>query len=661
MVKSRLLLLALIVPLLSQAQFKPQKFGKFTPEELNLKVYAEDSSAKAVVLFNKGEFYYSFDNVASDFRVTFRQHKRIKILKKDGASVANISIPMYGNESESKEVISSFKAYTYNSNGGEFEKTKVDKSLIYKENVTKGLNLHKFTFPNVKEGSIIEYEIEITSGYIYNVTPWDFQEDIPVSFSSYEVSIPEYFQFGKQTRGYIPFAINKSTQESKSINFGGTNSLLYTDYTDHLEMVNIPAFKSEPYLDCEDNYKADILYELTGISIPGQVYKNFNSSWTVINKNLLDDSDFGGQLKSKGFFKDDLKALIANDTSQLSKVNKIFYFVKSKVKWNDRYSIWAIDGTKKAYKEGIGNSAQINLLLVAMLKEAGLEAYPVVLSTRSHGFVDFGKPSTSKLDFVIGLVKINDKPVFLDATRAQNGVGSLPFELMNDKGRIIDADSSQWVRLAPEQLSKELHYSLIKIAADGTVSGEMANSYSDVHANRIRYNLLQKNSEEQKKYLQKSISESSIDSIRFENLKTDLEKPLLVKFQYSIPNKASVTGNNIFFNPFIWERYSENPFKLEKRVYPINFGYSWTTRYTAQIECPEGYVVEELPKNIAVATSDKGAIVQVSYAQNANTVTVLYTVTIKKPVFVSSDYDEIKAIYNKIVEKQSEMIVFKKA
>jgi hypothetical protein len=659
--KRLLLALMLVLPFLSNAQFVPQKFGKITPEEIDLKVYPKDSSASAVVLFDKGDFYYDFNTATSDFKVVFHKHTRIKILKKDGVEYATVKIPVYGR-TESREMINSFKAFTYNIIDGKQEKAKVDKSLIFKERVNDNLSINKFTFPNVKEGSIIEYEIEITSGYDAYVYDWDFQSSIPIAWSGYNVSIPEYYVFNRQTKGYNSFTEATQSQESRSINFGGSNTILYTSNIDHFVMKDVPAFKQEPFMDCEDNYLSTVTYELRSIQVPGALYKDYNASWEGISKTILDDSDFGGQIRTRGFFKDDLAAAIKNDTTQRTKISTIFNLVKSKVKWNDMSSYWCKDGIKKAYKDGIGNSAEINLLLVAMLKEAGITCYPVILSTRSHGLIDFGHPSSTKVNYVVAVAEVDGKQLFLDATRKYNQVGVLPLTCLNGKGRIVEPNKFEWIDLTSGSIpSKKNYYTEISIAPDGTLSGKMQLSYLQNEANDKRASLFAQKEEDYKKDIQASIGDCTIDSLKIENLKENVELPLYMFFQYNIPNRVSIAGNNIFINPFLLGKVTENVFKLEKRTYPINYGYPFQTHHIIQLNIPKGYAVDELPKNLAVGTSDKSAIVLVKYSVNNDAITIDYVLNISKPIFLPSEYDEIKELYNKIVEKHAEMITLKKA
>ena len=67
-----------------------KKLGKPTPEELSMSVYAPDSSAEAVVLYNETTVDYNW--ALNDFRLNYNYKKRIKILKEEGISQANVNI-----------------------------------------------------------------------------------------------------------------------------------------------------------------------------------------------------------------------------------------------------------------------------------------------------------------------------------------------------------------------------------------------------------------------------------------------------------------------------------------------------------------------------------------------------------------------------------------
>ena len=100
------------------------------------------------------------------------------------------------------------------------------------------------------------------------------------------------------------------------------------------------------------------------------MFKNYSTSWEDLSKQIYKSSSFGGQLDKTNYFKDDLAVVTKDATNGLEKVITVFNFVKSKVKWNEYNSKYVDEGVKRAYKDGVGNVAEINLMLTAMLREA---------------------------------------------------------------------------------------------------------------------------------------------------------------------------------------------------------------------------------------------------------------------------------------------------
>ena len=185
--------------------------GKVTIQELNQKKHATDTSAVAAILFSKGKSFIEYTNTDGFVLISEIEYK-IKIYKKEGLNWANKEIAYYVGGT-SKESASINKATTYNLVNGKIEKTKLNGEGEFKEDVNKNWNSLKFTMPNVKEGSIIEYKYTIKSKYFSNLQDWRFQQIIPVDYSEYKTIIPEYFSYNFYTRGSFKLDINK---ESKS-------------------------------------------------------------------------------------------------------------------------------------------------------------------------------------------------------------------------------------------------------------------------------------------------------------------------------------------------------------------------------------------------------------------------------------------------------------
>lgn len=211
--------------------FKPSmKYGKPSEEELAMTTYAPDTSATAVVLYSKCEVRY--DLLANNFRILYNYEVKIKVLKSEGASYADIRIPYYSNESNAvitlKESISQLDASAYNMEGGETVRTKMKRDLVFTERINKQYMQLKFSIPAVREGTVFEYKYQLSSDLYYSINLWEAQRDIPVIFTQYDITIPEYFKFNLDMRGPHPMA---SKDETSSLTFllslpGGQTEML---------------------------------------------------------------------------------------------------------------------------------------------------------------------------------------------------------------------------------------------------------------------------------------------------------------------------------------------------------------------------------------------------------------------------------------------------
>ena len=201
----RNLLLALVMVLAqtvcAQTIEPNMKWGKPTDQELTMTEYPDDKDADAVVLFNKLDVYYGF--IDGSFKVYYVHKTRAKVLKPEGKHVADRSIVIQDNASNgaTKEVVTGLKAVAYNIEDGKVVKTKMERTMVNEERLDKYQKQIKFSVPQVKVGTVIEYEYHIESDYFYNLRDWYAQSSIPVLYTSYELAIPEWFEFNIEETG----------------------------------------------------------------------------------------------------------------------------------------------------------------------------------------------------------------------------------------------------------------------------------------------------------------------------------------------------------------------------------------------------------------------------------------------------------------------------
>jgi len=156
------------------------------------------------------------------------------------------------------------------------------------------------------------------------------------------------------------------------------------------------------------------------------------------------------------------------------------------------------------------------------------------------------------------------------------------------------------------------------------------------------------------KYIGLSIDNYNITSM------DSLQKPLTEHFSVSIKNRATKANNQLFINPMLLDRYTENPFKADQRVYPVDFTTAIEKTHIFTLELPDGYSIDQLPKNIKMTLPENTANFQMISSVTENKVQVLFKLNINKPVFYQPEYQNLKLFFDELVKKQSEMLIIKK-
>ncbi|MDV7392440.1 hypothetical protein RZS08_13835, partial [Arthrospira platensis SPKY1] len=162
-------------------------------------------------------------------------------------------------------------------------------------------------------------------------------------------------------------------------------------------------YKNEGFVSNLKNYIPAINYELASVRYGNGLIKNFSLSWEDVAKTIYDNDSFGNELLQKGYFEDELAAALNGTLGTNERIIAVYEFVKSRMNWNEKYGVYTDLGVKKAYKEKIGNVADINLMLVAMFRHIGLNADPVLVSTRDNGIAFF--PNRTAYNYVIAAVR----------------------------------------------------------------------------------------------------------------------------------------------------------------------------------------------------------------------------------------------------------------
>lgn len=652
-----------IILLLSfQVQAQDFELGKVTKLELEEKKHPKDSSAPAAIVFKKARTFFKYNNDKgfisyTDFTI------KLKIYKKEGLQWVNFKIPYYiGYETLDDESVIVSKACTYNMENGQIRKDKLTSEGQFNQEINEFWKTKLITFPNAKVGSIVEFRYILKSQNLSVLPDFQFQYKIPVDFAEYTTEIPEFYIYKGIKNGFVDLTLDEKLEnayQNTSNKYQQTVSFSYKQIKSKYTAKNIPALISESYINNINNYYGKIEHELQTIRMPEQKPKQLATTWEDVVKSIYGEREFGKELEKVNYFIKDVKPLVTNLNSNQEKVIKIFDFVKNRMTWNKKYGYYTKIGVEKAYKEKVGNVAEINLMLVAMLKMAGIETSPVLTSTRENGIALF--PNRSRFNYVIASAIIDGKKVLLDATDKLSGINLLPIRDLNWIGRGINNDgTSTEIDLMPKTTSK-ININLMATIDDlGRINGMIKKQSFDYNAFNFREKEGAFSKESYLEQLEKELSASQIDGYVVEN-KTDFEKPIIETFSFKNDNSIERIGDKIYFSPLLFFAQTENPFKEDKREYPIDFVFPNQEKYLMVINVPDGYAIESMPAPIAVLFTDGLLSYRFNISSNGKQIQISSVFEINTNIITPDYYEELKKFYSEMIKKHSEKIVLIKA
>ena len=658
-----MMLLAITMTVNAQSIEPNLKWGKPTDQELNMTEYAADKDADAVVLYHKTDVSYEFIN--NDFKVIYRVNTRLKVLKPEGKRLADGQIVYVENETNRSrhEIVAGLKATAYNMENGKLVKTKMERSMTSVERLDKNQLVTKFSVPQVKVGTVIEYEYRIESDYYGNIRDWYAQRDIPVLYTCYELSIPEWFSFNIEETGMNRMEKKEDSKPMTLLFSGGTENIL-TNIKTFIGR-NLSALKDDDFVWHAADYGDKVTAELAGIFIPGSVYKSYTSTWDDIDNQLMEDEDFGGRLKKNSPLKEEIIAAGIPDISdKKERIAAVWQLLKSKVRWNGNYAFWG-KSASKVLKEGTGTNADINFLLINMLQDAGIESTPIVMRRRDSGILPLSHSSLKYLNtFVVGIPMPDSGMAYLDGSAEDGYLNVLPAKLLVDRARVVKKTTALmpgnapdiWVNLQTNARGRETTTIQAQLSADGLLTGQKSSMLVDeAAAAKRRVWRLAKDSTEQ---IQKMQERDGIE-IQSYRLEGRYDFSPTVKEELTFTKQCDAAGDMIYLNPFIFIPQHESPFTAAERILPIEFPYKQAEMQNVMITLPEGYVVEEAPKPIVIKLD--GATARIVCNVNGNMLNVQYVMNIDKTFFASTQYQDLKAFFDRVVESNKNILTIKKA
>ncbi len=644
------LMSASITGLYAQPVKVNKKFDKVSKGEIEMQSYAPDTTAAAVVLLDVGKTEITFDPEGRLCLKTNR-HERIKILKEEGVSHGDYEFVYYSRPG-AQDKISGVRVTTYNMDNGETVRTKMSRDYLFDEEFTDNYRKLSFSAQDVRKGSVIEVEYDITSYTLLDFDKVYFQRTIPVNLFEYEVHIPEFAKVNKRVSGYN--SVNYTTDEVNETYTILRHTLTFRTRIDCYRGQELPAMKKEPYSYGFRPYLSAVDYDISSFEIPGVLSQYFSVKWEDVDKKYY-ESSITSRMNDKCMFSENTRKIMETDDADADKIMAIRDMVRSEISWDGIYRLFP-KRSSQIYKDKSGSNADINAIIASCLRAAGYRAEAVLIKMRTSGVLLPAMPELNPYDtFILRIETASGNVYYLDGGSDNLYLNVLPPEMLVANGRLLRSPGQcQWVDLTNLTKNSTVYLVNARLGEDGTMTGSITAKYTGEDSYSFKKTVRSAGSEQDYMNLFENQCAINAEEYKFRNMdRMSNDCVLICRFE----KEVDMAGNMIYINPFLKKLHSVTDFSPETRTCPVEFPYPTAISYVFGLELPEKYRAENLPENFMEGLACPKAMCKMSYTANGNKIMASYNFLMTETIAPVEQYQEIREFWQALCGIYDEVIV----
>lgn len=572
-----------------------------TPEELQMKAPKVEPDADAEAIF----WEVRLDDKKYS-KMSYSHYVRVKIFTERGRErFSKVDIPfMKGKKVEN------VAARVIKPDGTIVELKPED---IFEREIAKAgkakVLAKSFAVPGIEPGVIVEYQYtEMIKGDSASGERLIFQRDIPLQKVTYYVR-----PYSGSTLAFNSYNMPETrfVEDKKGFRVG--------------TMVNVPAYKEEPYMPPDDEVRK-------------WVYLSYRNIGTLFQWGFL-SINYAEVLKKLSKPNKEVKAkaaeLTAGAVTDEEKIRRIYEFVQRDIKNvafdrtlnEEQVEDLKVKDADDALKQGVGNSFHLDMLFASLARAAGFETNIVLAPDRSEYFFNADKYPFPSFVQMAGIgVKIDNEWQFFDPCTPYIPFEGLYWTRENVRAMLIGDGGWIWktTPMSSHDKSSAKRSGKFTLDADGTLDGTVTIEYSGQQALTRRAEQYRdsqsKREEDLKDQIKVRLSTAEISDLRIENF-DDNTKPLTYSFKIKVPNYAQRVGKRIIVQPGFFEQGSTPVFSAADRTYDVYFPYPWSEEDNVAITLPAGFILDgaDAPQEIADRSSIGRLKITMSIQNPSNT------------------------------------------
>jgi len=629
----------LSVALLAVSTCALAQFHAPTPEELQMTSDPAYPDAAAICL--------NRESIWDDVLHYHSEYQRIKVLKSSAVESATVTLGYFKEDA----MIDPVEGRTIHADGTVIPFSAKWEDLRAREGKSE---YHRvaFTLPGVEVGSIIEYHFlihyhQVSTIYAHVQPPdWELQGRFPIREEHFVYNAPPSL-FTNQPGGR---RMNEKTGRLLPQRTYGIYDSHHNPLTDMLWYTNLPDGKK-----LAPNTLGQFSLKLTGIA-PLQ-----NEDWMPPIESRRYQVKFYMTAQTSGaeYWREETKGWL-EEVDQFAEPTKAIKDVAASL-----IAAGDSDPAKRAeeiWQQKSGSGEEIAMLYLALLRGAGLTAYPVKVADRRGRVFDQDYLSFRQLNALVIVLNAEGKEMVLDPAEKMCPFGVVSWTHSGAGGvRQTDKGNGPWVTpLLVFASNTETRRADLTVGAGGDLNGKLQFSFTGQEALQWRQAALRVDETELNRQFETWMAQQipagmTAHLTRFAKLddpNSDLGAYATVTGAPGGATAKRIVLQGSFFTTPDKRTFIEQP----NRTQPVDMHFALQVKDGVFYHLPVGYTVEALPQGLPINWSGK-AVFQMKAAVTGNDVLVTRTLARAFTILGADEYSQLRGFYQGVAVADQQQLV----
>jgi hypothetical protein len=507
---------------------------------------------------------------------------------------------------------------------------------LYEDNRVRVAELYYDTYPYTV---VFEYEVNY-NGLIKWPSWYPFLSRASVERSSFEVSVPADMPLRYHLR---------DVEHAPQIEPGGNRKIL------RWEAMNLPKWEREPYSPGE---APCILTAPSAFEIGG--YAGDMSSWAALGKWYYQLYRDRTMLPPPALA--EVQQLCANLATPREKVRVLYEYLQAKTRYvSVQLGVggWQPFDPTYVYERSYGDCKALSNYMVAMLRAAEVEAYPVLIRS-GEGEPDVIADFPSKeFNHVIVCVPHAKDTLWLECTSQTSPFAHLGAANEDRNVLLVTPEGGKLIRTPKSKSTdnQQIRRAVVTLSETGDAVAEVRTRYTGNQQDRVRWALAKNTPRERENWLRDEIDVpsfrlTSADFSAAESKRAEMTLPIKLE----LPRFASRSGvARLFLRPNLMERRKYIPPEVKERQQPVEFDYAYLDTDTISYHLPANFSIEAAPPIFALETPFGSY--HASTALNAGTLEYVRRLEIRERALPADQYEAYRQFVADVVKADNAQVV----